>query len=215
MKPKKMNPQVTRSHYIFRYDTKSRWVSYWHQIDEVVKSGAKSVLEVGLGNGTVSSYMRRIGLKVTTVDFDSRLNPDIVSDVRKLRVKRNVYDIVLCCQVLEHIPFEDVRSVLKKFYKMAAKRVIISLPDANPDLSFYFGIKFIPFIPKWSRWFKIRYPHKHLFEKHGQHHWEIGKRGYPLSRILTMIRQEGFVVYKTYLPEENQYHRFFILDKKL
>ncbi|MHA1380617.1 MAG: hypothetical protein ACTSRG_19795 [Candidatus Helarchaeota archaeon] len=55
---------------------------------------------------------------------------------------------------------------------------------------------------------------KDLFHKfNGEHYWEIGKAGYPLSKIIKDIQKTGFEVEKTYRVFENPYHRFFILRK--
>lgn len=55
----KFKPQVPKEHYFEGYDEKARWISYWHQINEVLKTNARTVLEVGIGNGTVSDYLKR------------------------------------------------------------------------------------------------------------------------------------------------------------
>lgn len=47
----------------------------------------------------------------------------------------------------------------------------------------------------------------------GEHYWEIGKFGYPLSRIIKDIKIAGFNIKKTYRIFEVPYHRFFILEK--
>ena len=43
----------------------------------------------------------------------------------------------------------------------------------------------------------------------GEHYREIGKAGYPLSKIINEIQKAGFRIEKTY----RTYHRFFILRK--
>ena len=48
----------------------------------------------------------------------------------------------------------------------------------------------------------------------GEHYWEIGKAGYPLSKIINEIQKVGFRVEKTYRVFENPYHRFLLLRKK-
>lgn len=48
----------------------------------------------------------------------------------------------------------------------------------------------------------------------GEHYWEIGKAGYPLSKITKDIEKAGFKIIKTYRIFENPYHRFFVLKKE-
>ena len=72
---------MTASHYGWTaYNVKGRWVSYWHQITEVINSGAKTVLEIGTGTGTVRDCLRGLGVAVTVVDIDESLGADRVGD---------------------------------------------------------------------------------------------------------------------------------------
>lgn len=47
----------------------------------------------------------------------------------------------------------------------------------------------------------------------GEHYWEIGKAGYPLSKIINDIQIAGFKIEKTHRVFEFPYHRFFILKR--
>lgn len=63
---------VPRAHYTAQsYDSLPRFVSYWHQIDEVRRAEPESVLEIGVGNGFVSNYLRDRGFDVITLDVRS------------------------------------------------------------------------------------------------------------------------------------------------
>jgi len=57
-------------------------------------------------------------------------------------------------------------------------------------------------------WFKAP---RHTFD--GEHYWEIGKYGYPLSRIISDIKKMGFDIEKTFRVFEYPYHRFFKLKR--
>ena len=67
--------QVYKFH---QYDYKDRWVSYWHQIDEVLKLEPKTVLEIGIGNGLVTEYLKKHGVEVKTLDIEKKLNPNFL-----------------------------------------------------------------------------------------------------------------------------------------
>lgn len=203
-------PQVSKEHYYQGYDTKERWMSYWHQINEVLNSGGKSVLEVGIGNGTVADYLRRSGLEVTTVDIDPALKPDYVCSVTELsnHFEKNSFDTILCAEVLEHIPFEYFETSLESLQKVAKNFVILSLPHFGIKLRFSFKV---PLVKEKNILIKLPYPRGHRFD--GQHYWEIGKKGYPLNKILRII-SKFFKIEKYYLVSENPYHMFFVLKKK-
>jgi 2-polyprenyl-3-methyl-5-hydroxy-6-metoxy-1,4-benzoquinol methylase len=98
-------PQVEPSHYRgLDYNTKGRWASYWHQISEVLDVSPASCLEVGVGAGYVRHALQENGVTVTTVDIDPRLGVDRVGDVSALSCADGEFDVVLCAQVLEHVP---------------------------------------------------------------------------------------------------------------
>lgn len=42
----------------------------------------------------------------------------------------------------------------------------------------------------------------------GEHYWETGKAGYPMSKIMNNIQKAGFKIEKTYRLFEQPYHKF-------
>jgi ubiquinone/menaquinone biosynthesis C-methylase UbiE len=205
----KMKPQVDPSIYYSNYDSKSRWINYWCQIEEVLKSDACEVLEIGIGNSLVSDYLKRTGKKVTTLDIEKRLNPDYVGDVRKLSeiFGENQFDIILCSEVLEHIPFEDFEKTLKEIERTTSNKVVIGLP--------FGGITFFTItIPKLKKGiiFSIeKFWEKHVFD--GQHFREIGKRGFS-TRKITNIMKKYFTIENRYIAPEDPRHMIFVLKKQ-
>jgi 2-polyprenyl-3-methyl-5-hydroxy-6-metoxy-1,4-benzoquinol methylase len=112
-------PQVPKEHYFKDYDTKERWMSYWYQINEILKSNPENVLEIGVGNKFISDYLKKEGIKLTTVDVDPELKPDFVCSVTELsKILKSKYDVVLCAQVLEHLPFLDFEKSLNEIKKV-------------------------------------------------------------------------------------------------
>lgn len=206
----KFEPQVDPKHYCTNYDNLGRWISYWNQIQETLSLRPRKALEIGPGNQVVTDYLRKNGVLVTTVDIDKRLKPDFVASVTNLsKLKSNSFDVVICCQVLEHIPFQQFCIALSQIHRVTKKNAIISLPHFGKNLIFALTLPL-------QRWLKIKvmvpYPLKHEFD--GQHYWEIGKLGYPLRLITTQMQKKGFKLIKTYTVFENPYHRFFILEKR-
>ena len=47
----------------------------------------------------------------------------------------------------------------------------------------------------------------------GDHQWEIGKRGYPVGRIVEDLGACGLEVLRHYRAPENPYHRFLVCRK--
>lgn len=207
-----MNPQVTPEHYFDRsYDSKRRFISYWHQIDEIINLKPRSLLEIGVGNGLVSRYLKQRGFSITTLDVDPALGPDIVGSVVAIPLSDNSFDVTACFEVLEHVPYEDFKKALHEIYRVSTKYATLSLPDCTRAYRLELQIpkigdlKFLISLPR------LEAP-VHIFN--GEHYWEIGKAGYPLRRILNDIEMVGFKLIKSYRVFEVPRHRFFILRKE-
>jgi len=202
--------QVERDHYFNKkYDSKNRIISYWQQIKEVKNCNPESILEIGIGNKFVSDYLKKHNYNIKTLDIDPGLGPDKVGSVTEIPFEDNSFECVLCCEVLEHLPYEKFSIALKELKRVAKKQIILSIPDASRKYRFLIQIpkvgevKFLIPIPRFK---KI----KHEFD--GEHYWEINKKNYPLSRIKNEINNiDGIKLEETYELFENAYHRFFIL----
>lgn len=207
------NPQVPKDHYFQNYDTKKRWMSYWHQIKNVKELNPKSILEIGPGNKTVSTYLENRGFNVTTVDIDPGLKPDFICDMRELSTEfaEDSFDLVLCAEVLEHLPFEDLRKALDEINYVCEKYVVLSLPHAGLNLKF--STKILPYIEEKRLLVKLPVTRLMKHEFDGEHHWEIGKKKYSLARIKSKINNY-FKIIKTYCPYPQPNHRFFVLKVK-
>ncbi|HVM73366.1 MAG TPA: class I SAM-dependent methyltransferase [Candidatus Paceibacterota bacterium] len=202
--------QVSNNHYHFkRYANVGRFASYYYQLREIFATNPTSLLEIGAGDGVVGDYLRRQrGITYTSVDYAPDTKPDVVADVRALPFAAASFDVTCAFEVLEHLPFDDFEKSLSELARVARTHVLISVPHFGPPVKFCLKM---PFIPEITFAFKIPFPRTHVFN--GQHYWEIGKKGYPLSRVLTVMRKYGTVT-KHFVPLENQYHHFFVIEKK-
>jgi SAM-dependent methyltransferase len=206
-----MKPQVEPDHYFhLSYDTKERFCCYWHQIAEVVSLKPAKVLEIGIGNGFLADYLKKLNYKVVTMDIDRRLQPDLAGSILNIPIRENSYELVVACEILEHLPFEDFLPGLQEIFRVSSRHVILSLPDANRYLPIYIKIPRYGIYKKLIPICRFRDP-VHIFN--GEHYWEIGKKGYPLAKIIHVINTVGFAVIRTYPVFEFPYHRFFILRK--
>ena len=206
-----MKPQVESNHYFNKaYDTKERFISYWHQINEIIKLNPKTVLEIGVGNGFVSKYLKERKVNVLTLDIDKRLSPDVVGSVLNMPFSDELFDVVACYEVLEHLPFENFSEALSEIFRVSKSYAILSLPDASRVYRVYLQIPKIGIFKRLIPLPRLKNP---IHKFGGEHYWEIGKVGYPLSKIIKEIQTAGFRVEKTYRVFENPYHRFFILKR--
>lgn len=206
-----MKVQVDPNHY-FResYDSKERFISYWHQINEIIKLRPKKVLEIGIGNGFVSKYLKERGINIITLDIDRRLNPDVVGSILNIPFTDKSFDVVACYELLEHLPYENFRKALYEIFQVSNSYAILSLPDTSKV--YRIDVQ----IPKIGEIKRLLYLPRRKMPVHnfdGEHYWEIGKFGYSLKKIVEDIQRAGFEIKKTYRVFEFPYHRFFVLRK--
>lgn len=211
---KKYLIQVNRDHYFKKYDNIERFVSYYYQIESITQTMPGSILEIGVGNKTVSNYLKEAGYNVTTCDFDKELKPDIVADVRNLPFKNNTFDTVIACEVLEHLPFSDFGTALKELRRVTKNHLILSLPYSCAYLENNLKIS-VPFFQK-NFHFNLKLPYFfikiRMNEKNKEHYWEIGTKNYSKSKI-KMIIGNYFTISNDFHPPFNINHYFFILKK--
>ena len=132
--------KLKSAYYSFKnYNSKTRLITYWHQIDEVLDSAPQRVLEIGKGTGLVSSYLKNLGVEVATLDINEELQPDFVGDVTELDQKFDAssWDVVLCARVLHHIPFAEFENIISQCIHVARSRAVISVPV--DDFRIYFS----------------------------------------------------------------------------
>jgi ubiquinone/menaquinone biosynthesis C-methylase UbiE len=147
----------------------------------------------------------------TTIDIDEDLSPDYIGSVTNLPFEDAQFDVVVCCEVLEHLPFTDFLPSLKEIRRVARHKVIISLPDKRR----HFGValcvaRFGWFTFEWNP-VRRQYARKRLVSG-GQHHWEIGCKGTLIKDVVKGIRDAGFKIEKQYRLPKHAWHCFFILQ---
>ncbi len=217
-----------RQHYLTsQYDSRLQWLSYWEQIEAVCRFLPQKrgrILEIGPGNRTVSGYLRKEGYHVTTVDADPVLQPDVVADVTTLPNLGN-FDLVLCCQVLEHLPFSEFETALSNLARMLRPggRLILSLPYSCFYLtwswSWFYASIFRPLYqmlgwePLASQTIQLRIPW--FFLRHPStkaHFWEVGQRGYSKALVRRKLSRYFIWRYEKHQPLY-PYHWYLIADK--
>ncbi len=204
-----MGIQVKETHYFFKqYVDKKRWSSYYSQIKEVVEFSPRNVLVIGVGDNIVVEILKMQGIEVYTMDFDETLKPDFTLDVRDIDQIPMHFDTILCCQVLEHMPFKDFKPTLDKMMGKTEK-LILSLPIQHSRPFSFFKIQraFIRHIlfsvPRFNK----------RFEFDGEHHWEMNTKGYLKKKISAIIKHD-YDICREYIQPENVYHYFFIIGHK-
>jgi len=208
------NLQVSEVHYReSSYDTFERWSSYWYQIESIRKANPQTLLEIGVGTGLTTWYARnRLGIDVTTCDFDASLQPDVVADVRSLTeaFPDRQFEMGAAFQVLEHLPFSEFPLCIEQISRLVTTSATISLPHAGWRWGFSARIR----SHVWRFGYTLAKPRSWDFhhEGRGEHYWEIGVKGTSLRAVKKVLEQQ-FHLDDCYFVPEHPYHCFFELSK--
>ncbi len=95
---------------------KKNFSSYYIQLREILglpKSKVESILEIGPGEGIFESLLINFPYRLTIIDVDPDNSPDIVCDILNNPIKDNAFDMVVCFQVLEHLPYNYFGQIMK------------------------------------------------------------------------------------------------------
>jgi hypothetical protein len=195
----------SREHYAhLTYDTKKRWSSYWHQIDEALAVSPATVLVVGVGSGVVPACLRAGGLEVTTLDVVPELAPDVVADVRAIPAERGAFDVVLCCQVLEHLQFTAVPAAVAELARVARTRVVISLPRRGRYWQIAVRVPPLPLLTCGGV-----FPNRRRYRGDLEHCWELGPRAVR-PRDFRLLLAKHLELERSYHVPDHPYHQFFV-----
>jgi len=97
----------------------------WKVVGRLLRSECKTVLDIGCQEMFYYDRMKK-KYDVTLADYEP-LHPNIKEeDVQNLSFKDKSFDIVLCQEVLEHVP--NPVQAMKELKRVAKKQLIISVP---------------------------------------------------------------------------------------
>jgi len=192
------------------YCSPSRFAFYAHQIAETLRASPQSVLEIGPGNGVVSYVLRRAGLAVETVDVDGGVHPSVVGSVESLPFMPASFDLVLCCEVLEHIPYDRFPIALREIRRVARRHAVISLPNAG---RYCYLEVVLPGLGRRRLYVSLPWPKARRVDVR-HHYWEVGLRGYGVAQVAAEMKKAGFEIRCAYRALESPYHMMFVLETR-
>ena len=193
-------------------DFQQQWHAYyshkrighqWLQVDLLKDLDVKNILEIGPYLGLVTAMLASAGYSVTTLDIDSTskgigAKSHINGDISSIQTnKLSGFDAVICCEMLEHIKWQDVDNVLIRLAETGIPWLILSVPYEG--FQFGFSLYLNRFQIRRSSFFrKFRFLKKYHIrgneKKWEPHKWEIGYRGYSLNAFCTKISSAGYVI---------------------
>jgi hypothetical protein len=191
-----------------------RLFSYQQQLMYTLQEQANSVLLVGKGDGLVEQILERYGVNVTTVDVEPSLEPDVVGSVDSIPCPDGDFDLSLCCQVLEHLPFERFGVALRELERVTRRCLVLSLPDVRRFVSLRARVA--------SRSVDVQFsvprlrPRAIPVERYTSlgHYWEIGFAGTGFTKVRTAIEASGWSIKQSRRVCDMKWHCFFQCHKR-
>ncbi len=200
--------KIDKFHYLNNLDFKDL-IRYYSLLKDIVEYDSKDILDLGTGSSVLNQLIRIKADSMVTVDFNDKLKPDIVADVRELIPQCiDKFDTVVASEILEHIPFHEVTTVVSNIYQYLKSngKAFITIPHRNPYISFTSILntkKLITIII--PRYRKI----KPIKEIDIHHEWEIGN-GYYTKEVEFIFKRNGFKILKY---ENIPHHDYWVLEK--
>lgn len=201
-----------RRHYGRAYIAGGRLFSYAHQLHAALSFNPCHVVEIGVGAGVTRAVLDLVDVRVTTIDVQPELDPDVVGSVLELPLHDDACDVAICCQVLEHLQFVHFPKAMHELRRISRLGVVLSLPDCSPHYELRLRLPVLPPLA-WSgtRRLDPGPAWKEDRRRNDGHYWEIGYADYPLHVVQRSITQAGFQIAETFRVPEKPYHRFFKL----
>lgn len=194
-------------YYADNYFSHTQLWSYLEQVRHIWSFKPKRTLEVGVGSGLVSAILRNAGMAVATFDINPSLRPDFLGSVQEIEatIPRGDYDLIACCEVLEHLPSGALGPAVESFARLS-NNLFLTLPVRTRYFGFG-GVIRLPFKVWWcSLWLPLPWPKRPLPEMHS---WELGSdETTGMAAVLELLRL-NYLDVETDLFRGNPHHRYF------
>jgi|WetSurMetagenome_2_1015567.scaffolds.fasta_scaffold36595_1 SAM-dependent methyltransferase len=211
------DPQFQLSHeYYLKGLDFTDWYRYYFIINYIIQYKPQRVLEIGVGNRIVERCLEDSVNEYMTMDLNPNLSPDILSDLREFQPDlQNKFDMIICSEVLEHMPFQDLKGNLDNIrrYLTTGGKAIITLPHRQRSFLFISPSyrHFLFALPIWTTpiGFYLRFFKKKVV-RDPNHLWEIGDLVVKKNDVESLIKDAGFRIDKFM---DLLYVDFWLLEK--
>lgn len=138
----------------YNFDYASEWVENsgpFKEMANYIKNtfAPKKVLDVGCGIGKLVDELRKLGIDAYGIEFSRdfiNLSPCkdyiIEGNIFDLNQKfdENSFDVVICMEVLEHIPPTKLNFAIQNLKRITIKNIVITIPSYGPNRYGYYGL---------------------------------------------------------------------------
>lgn len=105
----------------------------------LIPEDVHSILDVGCGDGTfvnnLPEYYRVMAVDRCRTAMQHVARPKLYASIDYLPFKDNSFDLVVCAEVIEHLPYDVYRKGLTELQRVARKHIIISVPNSENILA--------------------------------------------------------------------------------
>lgn len=196
------------------YFAPTQLYSLSQQLHEIHTFKPTSVLEIGKGNGFVSEFLKKSGIRVVTVDVNPSLEPDHILDIRDLHrvFAEDEFDCTLCAEVLEHLPYNELDTLVLQIRRLSRIGAVITLPRADRIIaSLGFSFKLPKFREREISFSKTLPTSRRSIYK--GHHWEVNHSPATSLKHVRNSFLKHFSGCRDYRFKLNPYHHYFSLTR--
>ena len=169
------------------------WNFYWMQqnIMEPFIQKKHALIEMGVGSGFCSNYLKSRGFNIQTIDIDADKKPDIVCDATNWKPKE-ACDGFLAFQVFEHMPFEIFEKTIQNVSKAKIEYLYVSVPHNLMSKRVLFrGNVYLAKLGNFD--LDIRWPFWGKAPISSQMHlWELGDENVTLQNYYDVYLRAGY-----------------------
>ncbi len=208
--------EVERDYFFDKLDFVN-WYRFFFIIKELLRARPKIVLEIGEGSGIVRRVVEPLVEKYETMDVNEKLNPNYLNDVRIPRPElKGKFDCTIAADILEHIPFEDLKQSLINLHAYLKPKgiTLITIPHRASNFLWMTPTQ-IPHPVRVPTGFLSLGGFYRRFIKRRiwidpDHQWEIGDGRHSVKDVETAIKDAGFKIIKR---QSLVYVDFWVLSK--
>lgn len=179
--------------YLERIDLLN-WYRYYVLLKEAMSFKPRKILEIGAGNEIVKNALIKLTEDYKVMDINPQLKPDILSDIREFHSElKRKFDCVICADVLEHMPFKDLKWNLDNIYNYLnpTGKALITIPHRETRLILVTPFSYqkpliisLPGLHTPKGYWKIIMDYlKKKIDLDPHHCWEIGRMGIKISDV--------------------------------
>lgn len=128
-------------HHTFFYNQNDCWEEKISENDldriektvSLIPKGIKSILDIGCGSGDLANGLGKkyeiVGLDISRKALELLNVPSIIATASRLPFKSSSFDLIICTELIEHLPYSLYRDVLGEIIRVADRYIIIGVPN--------------------------------------------------------------------------------------